>query len=189
MNRSRGRRSGVIWHGWAHEPVPLLLLRERERENQTEQACWLQTDIWLLNPQATAVTEQAVLSFFLWSFWEFSPLPSPFSSLGELTGYSESPGSGLECAYRGGKAWQLDSFTLFLVFFASFWRLLLEVSFQALESGSTCVTFHDYSEFFFVFLHTFCSTNFTNGRESLLKHICCSPLWGTLAGITQIVWV
>ncbi len=160
---------------------------ERERENQTEQACWLQTDIWLLNPQATVVTEQAVLSFFLRSFWEFSPLPSPFSSLGELTGYSESPGSGLECAYRGGKAWQLDSFTLFLVFFASFWRLLLEVSFQALESGSTCVTFLDYSEFFFCFSSHFLL--YQRKRKSFKTQICCSPLWGTLAGITQIVWV
>lgn len=39
MNRGRGsrkRRSGVIWHGWAHEQVPLLLSPQGERERDTE---------------------------------------------------------------------------------------------------------------------------------------------------------
>lgn len=35
MNKGSGwRRSCVIWYGWAHEPVPLLVLRERERERK-----------------------------------------------------------------------------------------------------------------------------------------------------------
>lgn len=124
---------------------------ERERKNEPDRASMLTSD-WHLTPQSTGNCGDCAgrtLSF-LQSFWEFSPSLSVFFSwradgvLWKVLGVVWN-------VLRGGKAWRLDSLTLFLVCFASFWRLLLEVSFQALESGSTCVIFLDYSEFFLFF--------------------------------------
>ncbi len=151
---------------WSHSSSS-----ERERE-PGERACWLQTDIWLLNPQATVVTVQAGLSpsfcgrskslllcatvcFFPLRFLHLESWRSTLKVLGVV--YLKQV---LECAYRGGKAWQLDSLTLFLVFLplsedccwkspSKHWNLDLLV----LHSLTTA--------------NYFCSTNFLCARPGL----------------------
>lgn len=141
MNRGRGsrkRRSGVIWHGWAHEQVPLLLSPqgERERHGVAERACWHHTDIWLPNPQATAVAVQAGLclvhsSFLLRLLWEFaSPTACCFSPVSprRAGGVLLCPGSGLshtvlECAFK-----RESESTRLTPFFSLFYPLSTDVS-------------------------------------------------------------